>query len=30
MMYLCEATYMVELRWRGSPRSPYLSEKSAS
>jgi uncharacterized SAM-binding protein YcdF (DUF218 family) len=30
MMYLSEAIYTLELRWRGFPPSPYLPEKPAS
>ncbi len=30
MMYLSEAIYTLELRWRGFPTSPYLPEKSVS
>ena len=30
MIYLSEAIYTLELRWRGFPRSPYAPEKPAS
>ncbi len=30
MLYLPEAIYTLELRWRGFPPSPYLPEKSVS